>query len=106
MVVGQVTGIHLLTAVLALVLVANVNVLPGKTDGMISKANKMQESDYSRQPDSEGDRSHLPLIGFQHLNLSEGKESNSPFPGNYTKWFVGRVEQENIFHRSARQRSI
>jgi hypothetical protein len=66
---------------------------------MVPKADKVYESDNSGQLDGKGHRPHFPIIGFQHLYFAQREEGNCPFPGDYTKWFIAGIEQENAFHR-------
>lgn len=98
-VVSQIAGILSPTTILAFVFVPNIDVFPRETNGVFSEPDKVQESNHSRQPDRQGDRPDLTIIGFQNFHFVQGEESNSPFPGNYSKWLIGGVEQENSLHK-------
>jgi hypothetical protein len=55
MIVGEVTAIHFSAAILALKFVTGIDILPRKTDGVISKTDKMKEPDNRRQSNDESD---------------------------------------------------
>jgi hypothetical protein len=90
-------------AILALIFVPNIDIFPRKTDGMLPKPDEMYQSNNSRESDDQGDRSHHAIICFQDLHFIKGEKCNCPFPGDYSKWLVGGIEQENPFHNSARR---
>jgi hypothetical protein len=81
MIVGQFTGIEGPAAVLAQILVAEIDVLPGKTDGMVPKSDEMKQPHHSRKSDGKSNRPHLPIIAFKDLYLAKSKKSDRPFPG-------------------------
>ena len=80
MIIGEITGVHGPAAVLTLIFVTQIYILSGKADRVISKADKMKKPYHSGQLDGESNRSDLPIVGFQHLDLAQGQEGNSPLP--------------------------
>ena len=101
-VVGEVTGVHSSTTILAFIFVPDIDVFPREANGVFPEPNKVQESNYSRQSDRQGDGPHPTIISFQNFHFVQGEESNRPFPGDYSKWLIGSIEQENSLHKSAR----
>ena len=69
---------------------------------MFAEPNKVQKSNHSRQSDRQGDGPYLTIIGLENFHFVQGEESNRRFPGDYSKWLIGGIEQENSLHKSAR----
>lgn len=93
---------HATGTVLTLIFVTNIDIFPRETDSVLPKPDEMYQSNNSRQLDGQGDRSHHAIICFHDLHFVKGEKCNGPFPGDYSKWLIGGIEQENPLHNSAR----
>ena len=101
-VVGEITGVLFPTTILAFVSVPNIYVFPRKTNGVFPEANKVQEPNHSWQSDRQGEGPYLAIISLEYLYFVQSEETYRPFPGDYSKWLIGGIEQENSLHKSAR----
>jgi hypothetical protein len=62
----------------------------------------MEKSDNRRYPERNTDAPHLSAILFDDLDFLLEQHANGSSPGDDLEWFICRVKQKSLIHRSLR----
>ncbi len=98
MISGEILGGELLKAVLALVIVAQKDVVPRHRNPDAPPSDKVHQSDHGGHLHGPGHGPKHAIIALDDLHFPHAEHGDRPLPRDDPQWLIGGVEEQSAVH--------